>query len=326
MCNVGALGALAAFAANYEVQLFGRRVNAADVFTESFLSTRTEGSVQRLATYISDGSGRVNPDGSLVVTQNGGTFNVAPAGSVNYGFVQSARPTMAATVSPAVPVNAASPANRVATVLESITPTAPAGQPPSLTQTVIGAALQAFSIREETRAAAAASRSSVLNPPTAPAQGSAANTTAQFGPGSDLRAGTVFNEAGQALPSGPLLSGGVPAVNYAALGGIPALPVAPPPANLSLPVTGAVIQPPQIQSLSPSTGLPTPVFPGIPATSETGDGKVQLNAASLAALMDATAKGSTPPAAPFWTQPMVILPLVAVLGAAFIYSRRRRRR
>lgn len=338
-CNVGALGAtVTAFSANYSVNLYGRTVNAGEVFTAGFLTNRTAESVQRLAGYISNGSGIVGADGSLTVNN----FKVAPAGSLVVARINQLKPSMAAaaaalgtsTVNAAtsVPVNPASSANRVATVLEGIsqgfnnptpTTTGAAAPTPSLTQTLFGGAIDLYVAREQSRAAEAAQRNVYLNPSTAPAQGAAANTSAMFGPGADLgggqvRAGTVFDESGQRV-SGPLPS----------LPTLPGLPVAPPPAALSLPVTGAVIQPAQMQSISPSTGLPTPMFPGIPPSLETGDGSVQLNSASLANLMDQTAKAALPPLpgpAPFYRQPAFLIGLAVVAAGAFVVLNRRRRR
>lgn len=332
-CNVCSLGgmvsSLGAFSVNYNVNIGGRQVNAAEVFTEDFLSIRTASSVQSIAQYISDGSGTVGDDGSVTVKTGTSLFKVAPAGSVNVARLRQLLPVPQAVLqAAAIPINTTSTGARAAAVqqvLKTLPPLSPlpAGTTvktpgitadttqPSITQSIISTALSIFNTTQQTKQAQAAAQvataaqtSPVFVPPTAPAQGAAVNTTAAYGVGG----GTVRSVA---PPPDPLNA--------------PQLPALPP-----APLIPTVTQPPVSQPLSPTTGVPVPFFPGIPATSETANGNIDVNAANLTRLIansaDANLPAQVPPPVPFYRQPLFLGLAVAALGAVLILNRRRRRR
>lgn len=336
-CNVGALGGFfdSGTQTNYTVVANGKTINPGELFTPQFLGGRTRELVEAVVKNLNGGA-TVTDDGSVIASNAAGsTFRTAPAGSVIVAKYRMLYPKPTA-VAMGVPL-ASTPSTKVLAVSPSAPPTAaqavPGGTPAPVTVTsrpgvdlggVLGTALNIgldlYGSREARKTAEAtakaataqaysaqlAAQSPILAPPTGPAQGSAVNyAPAAYGYG--------FGSGAQAP---------APALSLPALPSMPAAPASLP----DLPISGPVIQPGMLQGVSPTTGLATPVFPGLPQTSETGDGRVNLNAASLTQLMAKTAADAQPLPPPSGGMPWKTLAIVAVVAGGIYLATRRRRR
>ncbi len=343
-CDTGALGLsfLSSPQANYNVDAAGRSINAAELFTEEFRKARTEAGVKSVMTYLNDGSGKVHDDGSITVMRGTSAFRIAPTGSVIVAKYRQLYPNAASVaVAMGIPLTGASPAVKstvaastmstpqpsLAQALNAGTPaptsaTAPAPKPTidlaGTIGSVINVGLDLYRSSQDVKVAqaqakaaqaAAAVANPVFNPPTGTAQGAAVNTSAAYGYGFNTQGGARYN----------------PPESTLSLPAIPGLPLAP--MSTPLPGTGLVMQPSTMQGVSPTTGLATPFFPGLPATSETADGSKNLNAASLTRLMAATAAQAEPLPPPSSGFPWKLAAGVAVAGLAiYLVANRRRRR
>lgn len=317
-CNVNALGlSFSTFTAGYNVTVLGQTFNAGELFTEEFIGARTESSVISLTKYLNDGTGTVGADGSLTVQSGSSLFKVAPAGSINVSKWQQLKPSLLQVASiskiPGVLQTSSSPAVKVGQILSAGTPGANSAAGTVSTPTaatggtgivsdLFSTALSIFNTTQATKQAQAnadALKAASSNPPP---------NASVFGQG----AGGTVAPAQPYLPS------------------LPALPP-PPPSTIAapLPISGPVISPSNITSGNISAPA-LPVFPGLPATSYTGDGSVQLNASSLTQVAANAAAASLPPLpppSPFYKSPAFIIgAIIAVAGGVFILKRRRKSR
>lgn len=293
-CDVSALG-LSFFSSptNYTVVANGRTINPGELFTNEFLTGRTRELVEAVVKNLNQGA-TVHADGSVTaMNASGSVFRTAPAGSVNVARYKQLYPN-AGSVATAMGIPMAASPAVTATVLASQTaapkPTAAqaldAGTPAPSSPTTSGgvnladtlktlldvgaqiygttqerkiAEAQARTVTAQASLAASAVSNPVFAPPTAPAQGAAVNTAAAYGYG-----------FGQSAP---------PAMPSLSLPALPALPLAPGVIS-NLPVSGPVMEPPTLSSVSPTTGLAVPSFP--PSAPAPGG---PLNAAALQQLM-----------------------------------------
>jgi len=320
-CNVGALGGLfdTVATSNYKVNANGRQVDPAELFSQSFLKGRTRELVEAVVNNLNRGA-TVTDDGSVIASNASGlTLRTAPAGSVIVSKYRMLYPKPSSAVAMGIPI-ATTPSTKVLAISPNPAPTVQvalnAGTPAPTSPTkapgldlssvlgqVVSIGTDLYSSSQQRKAAEAtakaavaqaqaaqyAAMSPVLAPPTGSPQGSAANyAPAVFGPGFGSGAGA------------PAPSLSLPA--------LPGLPMAP-----GLPEL-------------PTSGLPT--YPGLPATSETADGKLNLNAAALTQLMANTAAAAQPLPAPGLIDriPWKTIAVAAVVAGGIYLATRRRRR